>query len=108
MSTIVTPNPYSIFNDMKKNGWYRDFDTSEGGHYCVTVQGAPPLGGNSDGNLLYFGNWTKPDGTTLFQRSNMDRSVSTIVFDPMGNIVHAFKCASLAQAAIQIHSLGIA
>jgi hypothetical protein len=104
MTTTTYPNLYA---EMKKAGWYRGFDTSEGGHYCVTVPGAPPLGGNSDGDLLYAGHFTKPDGTTCYQRSNMDRSVTTIVIDPMGNTLHDFKRATLFEAVNHLLTLNV-
>jgi hypothetical protein len=104
--TTAALNPYQIFVNLKQAGWHRDFDTSPGNNLCVPVSNAPALGSHP-GGVLFFGAWTKPDGTTLFQRSNMDRSVTTIMLDPMGNVIHSFKDASLADSSDHLIRLKI-
>jgi hypothetical protein len=104
MSTLASS--YAIFTEFTQAGWKRDFDTSPGGFLCVEVDGAPSLGSNP-GGVLFAGCWTRPDGLSLFQRSNMDRSVTTIVIDPYGNTLHDFRRASLAEACDHIRSLNL-
>ena len=104
MSTISV-NPYAVFKDLRNAGWKRDFDKSGGNFLCVPISGAPPLGGNAAGGLLYAGAWSKPDGTMIFQRSNMDRSITTIVLDPMGVITHTFHDPTLWESCGEIRNL---
>jgi hypothetical protein len=103
---VATRQTYSIFVDLKEAGWFRNFNTSEGGHLCMPVDGAPALGG-SPGELLFAGSWTAPDGTTLFQRSNMDRSWTSVVIDPLGNVTHSFHSGTLIESAAHLRSLNI-
>jgi hypothetical protein len=103
---VATRQTYSIFVDLKEAGWFRNFNTSEGGHLCMPVDGAPSLG-SSRGELLFAGSWTAPDGTTLFQRSNMDRSWTSVVIDPLGNIVHVLSSKTLAESGDHLQMLNI-
>jgi hypothetical protein len=108
MTTTTAPNPYQIFIDLKQAGWFRNFNTSQEGkgHLFVPVPGAPKVGGG-DADRFWAGAWTRQDGTTLFQRSNMDRSVTTIVIDPMGNVIHSFKDDSLAASSDHLSTLNL-
>ena len=104
MSTATAPNPYAIYNNLRRAGWKRDFDKSAGNNLVLPVTGAPPIGSHS-GGMLFFGMWTSPDGTSLCQRSNMDRSVTTVVIDPMGAIIHSFHSATLIESTDTIDKL---
>lgn len=115
MSTTTTPMPnaaytaskqYSVYNELRDAGWKRNFDLSAGGHLCLPIDGAPSLGG-SPGGLLYFGAWTAPDGTSLIQRSNMDRSVSTMLLDPYGRQLEFFISKTLIESADRIRDLDL-
>lgn len=77
-------NPYAIFNKLRQAGWRHDFDTSPGNNLIITVDGAPPIGSHP-GGVLFAGCWTRQDGLSVFQRSNMDRSITTVVIDPYGS-----------------------
>jgi len=105
MST-ATSNPYQIFSDLKHAGWFRDFTSSPGGFSCVPVADAPALGSHP-GGVLFAGAWTAPDGTMMFQRSNMDRSITTVIIDPLGNILHSFWRASLVEACDHLQTLNL-
>lgn len=104
MST-TSSNPYQIFHDLSNAGWKHNFDISVAGNLCIPIEGAPSLGG-STGGYLYFGTYTAPDGTSLIQRSNMDRSVTTILMDPMGS-TQVWKDASLIKSAERIEDLDL-
>ena len=103
--TPAAPKPYAYFNKLDRM-LKRDFDTSPAGHSYVAVAGAPSLGG-SPGGYLYFGHWTLPDGSSLYMRSNMDRSVSTSLFDPMGRQVEFFVSDTLIEAEGRIQSMDL-
>jgi hypothetical protein len=92
---------YAAFAQLRQAGWFRNFDTSPGDNLIVAVAGAPAIGSHP-GGVLFAGSWTKPDGTTLFQRSNMDRSVTTVVIDPQGAITHNFWNATLVESSDEI------
>jgi hypothetical protein len=106
MSTAT--DPYIAYKNLNQAGWHRNFQISQSGKglLCVPVADAPSLGG-SPGGFLWFGHWTKPDGTSIFQRSNMDRSETTVIFDPMGNVLHEFKRPTLIEAGDHIITLNI-
>ena len=50
---------------------------------------------------------TKPDGTVLYQRSCMDRSIKTWITDPMGNTLHDVRHNSILASEDFIRSLNI-
>jgi hypothetical protein len=106
--TTTAPAPYAIYSELKRAGWFRNFSTSQAGkgHLYIPVPGAPRLGGG-EADRLWSGTWTKPDGTSIFQRSNMDRSVTTIVLDPLGNTLYDFRRATLADAADHLSTLNL-
>ena len=98
--------PYSLGQDLMKAGWKRDFDHSNGGFLCAPVPDAPSMGSHP-GGLLWFGQYTKPDGTVLYQRSCMDRSIKTWITDPMGNTLHDVRHPSILASEDFIRSLNI-
>jgi hypothetical protein len=106
MSANPIVKPYSVFANLRKAGWFRNFDHSGGGHLCVSVFGAPKIG-SSPGGRLFAGHWTKHDGTSIYQRSNMDRTWTTVVLDPNGNVAHSFITDTLSEAGDEIHKLNI-
>ena len=100
-------NPYQIFTDLTKAGWKRNFDISPGGRdIVIPVSGAPSIG-SCPGDLLFAGCFTKQDGTSILMRSNMDRSITTFVLDPMGYLTHSFRHRHLYQAGDAIDKLNI-
>jgi hypothetical protein len=106
MSTTTSSNPYTIFDAMPRAGWKRDFDKSKSGFLVVPVTGAPPIG-SCPGDLLFCGHFTKPDGASIFMRSNMDASETVVVFGPYGQILHTIHTATLAEAGDAIDKLNI-
>ena len=104
MASVANATPYNLNSKLRSEGWTLGFETSGGGHPCVTVPGAPSLG-SSPGDLLFFGHWTKHDGTTIYNRSNMDRSITTIVLDPMGNIIHNIHTSTLWENTDEVRKL---
>ena len=99
-------NPYAIFNKLRQAGWRHDFDTSPGNNLIITVDGAPPIGSHP-GGVLFAGCWTRQDGLSVFQRSNMDRSITTVVIDPYGALLHSFRHATLIEAGDAIDKLNL-
>ena len=104
MST--TTNPYDIYADFARAGWKRDFDLSAGNFLIIEVDDAPALGSHP-GGVLFAGCWTRPDGLSVFQRSNMDRSVTTVVIDPYGAILKQFRSATLVESVNELRKLQI-
>ena len=109
MSTVAPTDPYAAYKILKQDpSWFRNFQVSQDGkgHLRVPVPGAPALGG-SPANFLWASHWTKQDGSSIFQRSNMDKSETTVILDPMGNILHEFKRGTLIEAGKHILTLNI-
>lgn len=108
MSSTAATDPYAAYKNLKQAGWFRNFDVSQDGrgHLRTPVADAPALGGSPAG-WLWFSHWTKPDGSSIFQRSNMDKSATTVIFDPMGNVLHEFQRKNLVEAGDQILALNI-
>jgi hypothetical protein len=108
MTKTTTPNPYSIFTELRQAGWFRNFNVSQDGrgHLNVPVPGAPRVGRGDEG-VLWFGHWTKLDGTTLYQRGNMDGSNTTIVLSPDGYVVDTIRADTLAESADEIRKLNV-
>jgi hypothetical protein len=97
---------YKIYHDLKKHGWTEGFETSVSGLPFVHVPGAPRFGGSS-GDAMYFSHYTKPDGTTLYQRGpNMNSTVTTVVIYPDGDVT-VIKTRTLIEAETEIYKLNI-
>jgi hypothetical protein len=98
-------SPYTLDTEMRNAGWTKDFDISDGGFLCVKLDDAPSLG--SATGKLFTGRFTKDDGTRVTIDSNMDRSMTTVVLDPMGNVTHTAKHNTLIEAEAFVLSLNI-
>jgi len=102
----VSTQPYAIYTELVKAGWKRDFEISAGGFLIVEVDDAPSLGSHP-GGVLFAGCWTRQDGLSILQRSNMDRSVTTVVIDPYGAVKHEFRRATLVEASDHLLTLNL-
>jgi hypothetical protein len=98
----------TIFKELRQAGWFRNFETSQDGkgHLYVPVAGTPRSGGGEEG-VMWFGHWTKADGTTMYQRSNPDGSNTTVVLSPDGDHMATIKTATLPESADEIRKLNI-
>jgi hypothetical protein len=104
MSAVASP--YTLDTKFKQAGWVKNFEVSDGGHNCVRVPGAPPLG-SSPGGKLFVGHFTKPDGTRVIIESNMDRSMTSIVISPLGVVLHTIISDTLIEAEAEVIKLGV-